>query len=267
MADDDSQPGRAAPQLPELTQERHDANEDDLQAGLLGLAGIVVGALTVDEVLTEVAGFAAHAIPGVDAASVTLAHPSEERSGIRVWAPSSEFIRDIDTLQYDVHNEGPCITTMRTRQPCVSGAIGDDAHWRRFGPAVARLGVKSALSVPLMLGEQVIGAINAYAYSPDAFAEHAVVMGAKFAGPAAVSVHNARVLMEARYQAEQLQHALNSRSIIDQAIGVIRGRSGASAKEAFGQLVRISQAQNIKLAVLAERLVEESVARARRDRA
>ena len=64
------------------------------------------------------------------------------------------------------------------------------------------------MSVPLMLGEQVIGAINAYAYGLDTFAEHAMVMGAKFAGPAAVSVYNARLLMEARHRAEQLLRAL-----------------------------------------------------------
>ena len=130
------------------------------------------------------------------------------------------------------------------------------------------MGVKSALSVPLMLGERVIGAINAYAYGLDTFPEYAMASGVKFAGPAAVSVHNARLLMEARHRAEQLQRALGSRSVIDQAIGIVRGRAGTSAEEAFGRLVKVSQSENVRLHVIAERLVEESVrrARARHDR-
>jgi GAF domain-containing protein len=181
---------------------------------------------------------------------------------------TAEFVREIDTLQYEVHNEGPCISAMRTRQPCISGSIGEDIRWPRFGPPVARLGVKSALSVPLMLGERMVGAINAYAYGLDTFAQHAMAMGTKFAGPAAVSVYNAWSLMEARHRAEQLQRALGSRSVIHQAIGIVRGRSGASAEEAFGWLVKVSQSENVRLHVTAERLVEESVrgARARHDR-
>jgi hypothetical protein len=74
----DSQPGRAAPQPSEHTDVQRESDEDDLHAGLTGLAGIVVDALTVDELLTQVAEFAAHAIPGADGAGVTVAHPSAE---------------------------------------------------------------------------------------------------------------------------------------------------------------------------------------------
>jgi hypothetical protein len=263
LAEYDFQPGRTTPQLPELTHTQREAAEDDFHAGLIGLIGIVADILTVDELLTQVAEFAAHAIPGVEGAAATLAHPSWARWHIQAWAVAAEFVREIDTLQYEVHNEGPCITSMCTGRPCVSGSIGDDTRWPRFGPAVARLGVNSALSLPLMLGEQVVGAIDTYAYSLDAFAEHAVAIGAMFAGPAAVSVYNAWLLMEARYHAEQLQRALGSRSVIDQAIGIIRSQSGASAQEAFGRLVKISQSENVKLHVIAEQLVDVSVRRAR----
>jgi GAF domain-containing protein len=263
LAEYDSQPGRATPRLSELTHIQSHADEDDLLAGLTGLAEIVVDALTMHELLAQVAEFAAHAIPGADGAGVTLAHPSAARSGIRVWAVTPEFIRDIDTLQYHVHNEGPGITSMCVRRPRISGSLGDDTRWPRFGSAVAHLGVNSALSLPLVLRERVIGVINAYAYGLDAFNEHAVALGAKFARPAAVSVYNARLLIEARHRVEQLQRALDSRSDIDQAIGIIRGRSGASVEQAFGRLLKVSQSDNVRLPVMAKRLVEESVWRAR----
>ena len=125
------------------------------------------------------------------------------------------------------------------------------------------MGVHSALALPLTIGEQVIGAINSYAHSRDAFAEHAVQLGTQFSGPAAVSVYNAQLLANARQRTTQLQEALGSRAVIDQAIGIIRSRSGGTAQEAFDRLTRISQTEHIKLAEVAQQLVDEAVRRAR----
>ena len=97
----------------------------------------------------------------------------------------------------------------------------------------------------------------------DAFGEHAVQLGTQFAGPAAVSVYNAQLLARAQERTKQLQRALDSRAVIDQAIGIIRSRSGVSAEVAFDRLTRMSQTENIKLHVVAERLVDEAVRRAR----
>ena len=81
----------------------------------------------------------------------------------------------------------------------------------------------------------------------DAFGEHAVRLGSQFAGTAAVSVYNAQLLANAQERTSRLQRALDSRAVIDQAIGIIRSRSGVGAEVAFDRLVRISQAENIKL--------------------
>lgn len=124
------------------------------------------------------------------------------------------------------------------------------------------MGVHSVLSLPLLLPGQVVGAINVYAHAKDVFDEHAAEMGEAFAGPAAVAVHNAQVLAAAQTLTTQLQTALSSRPIIDQAIGLIRGRSGGSAEEAFGKLRTISQADNIKVTVMAQRIVDQAVRRA-----
>jgi AmiR/NasT family two-component response regulator len=89
-----------------------------------------------------------------------------------------------------------------------------------------------------------------------------VQLGSQFARPAAVSVYNAQLLTAARERAEQLQRALVSRSVIDQAIGIIRARTGGSADEAFARLRQSSQSENVKLAVIAQRLVDDAVRRA-----
>jgi len=263
MAEYDPQPGRDAPEHSELSIAQQQADQAQLYAGLSGVAGIVGGARGVPDLLGEVADFAARAIPGVDGAGVALVDTKEGSARFQTSSTTAEFVREIDIVQYEVLNEGPCITCMQSGRPTVSGSLGSDSRWPHFGGRVARMAVHSALSLPLVVDDQMIGAINCYAHSRDAFGEHAVRLGSQFAGPAAVSLFNAQLLHLAQEHTARLQRALASRALIDQAIGIIRSRSGANPQEAFDRLVRMSQSENVKLHVVAERLVDEAVRRAR----
>jgi GAF domain-containing protein len=263
MADYDAQPGRNLPPEPDVSPAQQEGQEVDLYAALRGVAGLVAGARGLIDLLGDVAEFAAQAIPGVDGAGVALVQPQGGTPRIHTWAATAELVHEIDTAQYEELNEGPSITCVESLRPTVSGALGCDSRWPRFGGLLARMAVHSALSLPLMVGDQVIGAINTYARSRDAFGEHAVQLGSQFAGPAAVSVYNAQLLAGAQERTKQLERALESRAVIDQAIGVIRSRSGATAEQAFERLTRLSQTENTKLYLVAERLVEEAVRRAR----
>lgn len=263
MAEFDAQPGRDAPPQPELSPAQLEADEAELYAGLRGVSGLVAGAHGVIELLGDVAEFAAQAIPGTDGVGVALVDQRHALSTIQTWAATEMLVHDIDRIQYEELNEGPCITCMQSRRPVVSGSLGSDGRWPHFGGRVARMGVHSALGLPLIVGEQVIGSINAYAKRRDAFGEHAVQLGSQFGRPAAVSVYNAQLLASAHERTMRLKRALDSRSTIDQAIGIIRSRSGGSADEAFDRLTQLSQAQNVKLHTVAERLVEEAARRAR----
>jgi len=223
----------------------------------------VADARPVSEILRDVAEFAVRSIPGADGAGVTLIQGFDDRPRIQAWAVTAAFVEEIDTIQYEDVDEGPCITCMQSRRPAVRGSLGSDRRWPRFGGRVARMGAHSALALPLIIGDHVIGAINSYAHSRDAFGEHAVELGSQFARAAAVSVHNAQLLAGARERTERLQRALASRAMIDQAIGIVRSRAGVSAEEAFERLTKISQNDNVKLHRVAEQLVEEAVQRAR----
>ena len=263
VTDYDAQPGRKPPPEPELSPTQLQSDELDLHAGLAGLASIVAGAYSVDEMLGQVAQFAVQFIPGADGAGVTLIQPGHQDLRIQAWSVTSEFVRAIDVLQYEEVHEGPCISCMQTARTAVSGSLGSDRRWPRFGGRVARMGVHSVLAFPLSVNDEVIGAINSYAHRRDAFAAHSIALGAQFAVPAAVAVYNAQLLASSRQRMTQLQQALRSRAVIDQAIGIIRSRSAATAEEAFDRLSRISQKEHIKLADVAQRLVEEAVRRAR----
>ncbi|WP_409436557.1 GAF and ANTAR domain-containing protein [Mycobacterium sp. SMC-14] len=243
--------------------ERPDEDTDDLRSGLADLAGLVADSLGLEELLARVATFAVQAIPAADGAGLTLLRSDRPDNRVEVLAASAPFVQQIDEIQYVEVNEGPCITAALERRTVRSGSLGGDKLWPRFGPRVGRLGVHSVLSLPLLLPGQVVGAINVYAHRKDAFTERAAELGELFAVPAAVAVHNAHVLTHARALTAQLQTALSSRPVIDQAIGILRARSGGTAEEAFDRLRRISQTENIKLAVVARSIVDEAVRRAR----
>lgn len=263
LANFDAQPNRLAPVLPEISPTQREADEAELHAGLRGVAGIVAGGRGVIDVLRDVAEFAAQAIPGADGVGVALIDPQHGLASVRTWAATAVLVQEIDTVQYSELREGPCITCMESQRPTVSGSLGSDSRWPHFGGRVARMRMHSALALPLIIGDQVIGSINAYAKTRDAFADHAVQLGSQFCKPAAVSVYNAQLLANAHERTLRLQRALVSRSVIDQAIGIIRSRSGAGADEAFDRLAQISQAENLKLHAVAEQLVEEAARRAR----
>lgn len=227
----------------------------------------MLATLGLEDLLCRVATFAARAIPGADGAGVTLLRLDRPDIQIRAFAASADFVRAIDEIQYDVVDEGPCITAARERRTVRSGSLGGERLWPRFGPRVGRMGVHSALSLPLIVHDSVIGAINVYAHEKNAFDEDAAEVGEFFAVPAAVAVHNAQILADARASIEQLQTALARRPIIDQAVGLIRGRTGATPEEAFARLRALSQSEKVKLATVAERIVDDAVRRARRARA
>lgn len=238
------------------------AEEQDLQAGLGGLAGLVSDSVPLEALLKQVATFAVRAIPGADGAGVTLLLADRADDQVQALAASAPFVSEIDAIQYEVLHEGPCITAALEGRTVRSGSLGGDKQWPRFGPRVSRLGVHSVLSLPLLLPSGVVGAINVYAHPKDVFDDRAAELGGLFAAPAAVAVHNAQVLARAQQVAAELQRALASRAVIDQAIGILLSRSGGTADDAFARLRSMSQSQNQKLAVIAEHLVAEAVRRA-----
>jgi GAF domain-containing protein len=234
------------------------ADEPDLIEALAGLAGIVTGAASLDGLLSQVARFAEGAIPGAQGVGVTLL----EDGRAETMVASEDFVRIVDEVQYEL-KEGPCVTAAAERRTVRSPSLPNDPAWPRFGPRIASLGVHSSLSMPLIVQDQVVGAMNVYARDVDVFDEHAGRVAELFAGPAAVAVRNAQVLEQARRLTTQLQTALSSRAVIDQAVGILMSRRGGTADAAFASLRWMSQHNNIKLNAVAQNIVDEAVRRAR----
>jgi GAF domain-containing protein len=259
-------PYRAGP-LEDTTSEAalqaHASGEDDdLRSSLAALSQLATGHMELADVLTRVAEFAVLAIPGADGAGLTLV----ERGRADTIVASAPFVSQVDAIQYGI-KEGPCITSATEGRTMRSGSLEVDAQWPRFGPLVARLGVHSALSLPLLTADGVLGAMNVYAHKRDAFDDHSAMLGELFAFPAAVAVQNAQVLAQARRLATQLQVALTTRAVIDQARGILMSRVGCSSDEAFDRLRDMSETKDQKLHTVAQRVVDEALRRARERRA
>lgn len=232
--------------------------DGDLATSLAGLSGLLTDHRPLRETLVEIAEFAVQAIPGADGAGLTMLEDGRAQTVVA----SAEFVHAVDGVQYGL-GEGPCLLAVQSRDTQTSGSLGGDARWPRFGPRVGRMGVHSVLSLPLLLPDRVLGAMNVYAHAKNAFDPAAVRVGELFARPAGVAVHNAQVLAQSQRLAAQLAEALTSRGVIDQALGVLMSRTGANPDEAFGRLRSMSQSQHLKVAEVARALVDEAVRRAR----
>lgn len=235
-----------------------DDEQVDLSTSLTGLAGIVTGTIPLGGLLEQVARFGVGAIPGAEGVGVTLLEAGRADTVVA----SADFVRAVDDIQYSIM-EGPCVTAAAERRTVRSGFLSGDPLWPRFGPRVGRLGVQSALSLPLLIDDRVVGAMNVYARERDVFTDRAAELGELFAAPAAVAVRNAQVLEQARRLTEQLQTALSSRAVIDQALGILMSRRGGTAAEAFESLRWMSQHNNVRLNAVAQDIVDEAVRRAR----
>jgi len=241
-----------------MTSGPSSTDAEALDRSLHRLSVLVLGVRPLVDVLGAMAEYAATAVPGADGVGVTMLRPGRPD----VLAAGAHFVKWVDEVQYRVQ-EGPCIDAVAMRRPQICGSLGGEARWPRFGPRVGRMGVHSALSLPLLVDGQAVGALNVYAHRRDAFADDAVAAGERFAEPAAVAVVTAGSLDRAARLAQQFESALGNRAVIDQAIGILMSRNGSGADTAFEILRNRSQAEGIKVADVAAQLVAQAVDRAR----
>ncbi len=208
--------------------------------------------------LTRITHLALQAIPGADGVGLTVL-----QDGLAdTMVGSAEFVRQVDADQYRL-GEGPCITATAEGRTVRVGSISDEPAFPRFGPLAARLGVHSALSLPLHGSDGILGSLNIYAHVRYSFDIHAAEVGELFANPAAIAVQNAQTLAQAGRLVSQLQIACTHRSAIDQALGIVMGRSGCSASQALETLQRMSRAENRDLSAVVTQVIDGAVLKSR----
>lgn len=160
----------------------------------------------------------------------------------------------VDEVQYD-RGEGPCLTSLDTGEIVSVVDLLEDDRWDEYrGPALAH-GVRASLSLPLGNDGDVIGALNIYASRAHAFDADDQRRAAQFATEASRALTLALRIAERTEMSAQLQEALASRAVIDQALGIIMAQRRCTADEAFDTLRTVSQNSNVKVRDVAARLV------------
>jgi len=211
---------------------------------LSGVARTLQAEPDVETTLSAIVKAAIDYVDGAEHAGVSLV----ERGTIRTVAPTSEIVRTIDQLQYDLR-EGPCVDAIAEHQTYRVGDVGDEPRWQAFGPAAAAEGIHSLLSYRLFVTDRTLGALNLYSSRVDAFDQKTEDDGTLFATHAAIA------LVSAQREA-QLSIAIENRDIISTAKGILMERHDVEDAAAFRMLVEASQSANLKLHQAARWLVE-----------
>ena len=208
--------------------------------------------LSMEHLLRMVADLAKEVMPGEIEASVTLLVKDVPSTA----ASTGELALDLDERQYE-HGYGPCLHAARTAELTEIVDTRTEPRWRDYVLQAAQRGNLSSLSVPLPIdeNEQVTGALNLYAREAGAFDERSRSVAQSFGPYAAVAAGNVYSYQNARAMAENLQAALESRAVIDQAKGVLIERHRLTADQAFQLLAEASMTGNHKLRDVAEHLV------------
>lgn len=221
-----------------------------LDEGLRLLGSLVLRDETLDTTLQRIVDVAGRAIPGVLGVSITLRRGREPYTAVT----TSALVQAIDEREYAV-DEGPCIDAMRTGELHRLDDVSTEERWPRFTQVCREAGIGSALGVPLRIGDETLGAMNLYAVVPHGFDEAKTAAAALLGEQAAVALANARTHAEAVDRIRQLQEALDSRVVIEQAKGVLMATEGIDADTAFARLRTRSQRTNRKLRVIADEVL------------
>jgi len=214
------------------------------------LGRMKLGETDLKGVLDQVAHLAKRTIPGADEVSVTLISDKDAHTA----AYTGQLALVLDEWQYD-KGYGPCLDASATHATLSLPDMSTEVRWPDWAAQALTAGSHSSLSVGLPIHERVTGALNVYATKPEAFDSDAIVLGQTFAGYAAVALANAHLYDAQASLAQQMQAAMQSRAVIEQAKGIIMSSRRCTADEAFAILTKLSQDTNRKLRDVAAALV------------
>jgi transcriptional regulator with GAF, ATPase, and Fis domain len=216
------------------------------------LADTLVNDFDVVDFLSTLALRCAELLDAAEA-GIMLASPE---GGMKVVASSSQRARLLELFEIQ-NQEGPCLESFRSGKPSISNDLETEFdRWPMFAPEATRAGYRSVHALALRCQDQVIGALNLFGTTPGAFSANDLVSAQAMADVATIGILQQRAISEARILAEQLQSALNSRVVIEQAKGVLAERAQVNLDDAFNMLRSHARNNNRRLRDVAEAFIE-----------
>ena len=238
-------PNRKAQIMASASQQR----PADAEQALRQLSSLTLREHSMDTLLQAVVDSASSTLPGHLEASISLI--VDGRPSTAVY--TGQLALELDESQYG-RGHGPCLHAAITGETVEIDDARTDARWPDYLARAVERGSLSSLSVPLPMSD-LRGGLNVYAREAHAFDEDARSTAIRFVPYAAVAINNMSAYQSARDMADNLEIALKSRAVIDQAKGILIERHRLTPEQAFQVLARASQHANRKLRDVAEHLV------------
>jgi GAF domain-containing protein len=218
---------------------------------MVELADTLVDHFDVVELLTLLTDRCVEVLD-ISAAGLMLVSPDGD---LRVVASSTEEMRLVELFELQ-SQEGPCPECYASAAPVVNQDLAlEAAHWPRFAPVALAAGFRSVHALPMRLRGRTIGALNLFRAAEGLLDDNDVVVAQALADIATIAILQHRVVLEAHIVIEQLNYALNSRVMIEQAKGILAERAGMNMGEAFEWLRGHARDNNLLLADVAEAVI------------
>jgi len=230
------------------------SREQALARTFVALADTLVADYDVVDLLDQLVG-ASVSLLGVTAAGLLL---DDQKGHLALVASSSEGTRLLEIFQLQ-NNEGPCLDCVRTGTAVTSADLEvDRERWPVFVPEALAAGFRSVTAVPLRLRDEIIGGLNMFSDTATLLGNDDRDLAQALADVATIGILQQRSTHRTSVLAEQLQHALNSRVVIEQAKGVLAERDQVSMEVAFATLRKHARDHNLKLGDVAFAVVRRS---------
>jgi GAF domain-containing protein len=226
----------------------------DLRRALSELGRLRFGEMRVEEAMQQVVQ-TTHAIFAVDGAGLMLADAEHQ---LRNAAVSDDRVRHLEDLQIE-HAEGPCVTAFDDKVLVSAQDLVADPRWPAFSRAAADRGVRAVLASPIPYNQDAIGVVAVLSGQEHPWSAEAELALLAFTDLAALLIASMMMSEQQTDLAQQLQGALNSRAVIEQAKGVLIGQHGLSARAAYEQIRARARAERRKVTAVAAELVSQAV--------
>jgi GAF domain-containing protein len=221
-----------------------------LRQALDQLADLRQGPVTLEDALERVVA-GADALFGVDGTALMLVDRDQV---LRNLAASDERARPLEELQA-THGEGPCVDAYDDKEPVAAGDLAAEQRWPSFSPAAVERGLRAVLASPIPYSDHAVGVVAVLDGGRHAWSEAEREAIVAFTELVALLILNAMEASERGRVAGELQVALDSRVVIEQAKGVLVGRHGLTTRQAFERLRRQARDQRRPLTEVAAAVV------------
>jgi transcriptional regulator with GAF, ATPase, and Fis domain len=229
---------------------KHETRARALAEALVSLADTLVADYDVIDLLARLSSDCVALLP-VDAAGLLL---SDQRGALQVVSSSTEQAHLMELFQVQTQ-EGPCLDCFRSSQQISAPDLSRDGRWPRFARRAQQAGYRAVHALPLRLRFETIGALNLFSIQPGALSPEDLRIGQALADVATIGILQERAIRRRDILAEQLQAALNSRVIIEQAKGILAERGRLAPSQAFALLRSQARSNNVRLSDLARDVV------------